>query len=58
MTLSKPRAIAAILAQPAYEMLKAFCAARLNYHFLPQTDTFMAIALPILGLTPKQDKGV
>ncbi len=55
MKLSTPRAIASVLAAPAYDWIKAVCAARLGWHFLPATDVFFHIAFAAFGLVPKKD---
>ncbi len=55
MELSKGRAISAVLAAPAYDWIKAVCAARLDWHFLPATDVFFHIVFAAFGLMPKKD---
>ncbi len=50
MALSKPRVITSMLAVPAYEWIKAVCAARLGWHFIPATDTFFHIVIAAFAL--------
>ncbi len=58
MELSKGRAIAAVLAAPAYDWIKAVCAARLGWEFLPATDTFFHIVFAAFGLIPRKSEPI